>query len=261
MTTKPNEHDEVGELLDDLARDPMPAERWFPRDDFDPMYKLSTIDAAVRKGYIETEGSRSSAGFRMRITRLGRCVAEGTDGSKVKSDGLSALERMTTAAKLAFIPHDPWTVQNGCSWTRIGTQGEDGNILRPTVAQDGVPDIVAAHGVLDYLMAAQPREINKVAALVADMQREIDDLRRQLAAADTPASTTEDQLAGTNLEALRELGKYKGGPYWWRQASMKKLLGMGLVEAWHPERKLTKRMAHRMTAKGVDALNEIDGRK
>lgn len=190
-------------------------------------------------------------------------VAEspGADGSRVRPDGLSALERMTTAAKLACIPRDPWTVQNGCSWTRIGTQGEDGNILRPTVAKDGVPDIVAADGVLDYMMAAQPREIAKVAALVTDLQCEIDDLRGRLAVADTPAPATEEQLSGTNLEALRELAKHRGGPYWWRQASMKKLLGMGLVEAWHPERKVTKRMAHRMTAKGVEALEEIDGRQ
>ena len=42
---------------------------------------------------------------------------------------------------------------------------------------------------------------------------------------------------------------------------MKNLLTMGLVEAWHPDRKVTKRMAHRMTTKGVDALAEIDGRQ
>lgn len=107
-------------------------------------------------------------------------AVEGADGNKVRSEGLSALERMTTAAKLAFIPSAPWTVQNGCSWTRIGTPGEDGNILRPTVAKDGVLDIVAAHGVLDYITAAQPSEITKVDALVADLQREIESLRREL---------------------------------------------------------------------------------
>jgi hypothetical protein len=181
-------------------------------------------------------------------------------GGLVHADGLLALERMSTAAKLAFIPRDPWIVQNGCSWTRIGTQGEDGNILRPTVAKDGVPDIIAAHGVLDYVMATQPSEVAKVVALVAALQREVNDLRERLSDVTNSAPATEDDLSGTNLEALRELAKHRGGPYWWRQASMKKLLAMGLVEAWHPEKKITKRMAHRLTAKGV-ALAEIEGRQ
>lgn len=251
----------VAELLADLVyENPAPCERWFRRDAFDPMFTLATIDAAERKGYIETEGSRSDPEYRMRLTSLGRCVVDGSDGSKVRSDGMSALERMTTTAKLAFIPQDPWMVQNGCSWTRIGTQGEDGNILRPTVAKDGVPDIIVAHGVLDYLMAAQPREVAKVAALVADMQREIKDLRGRLDGVATSNPATTSQLSGTTLEALRELAKHRGGPYWWRQASMKKLASVGLVEEWHPERKVTARMAHRVTQKGLAALAEIDGR-
>ncbi|MCV9964005.1 hypothetical protein OIU34_19175 [Pararhizobium sp. BT-229] len=181
------------------------------------------------------------------------------DGSRTRSDGYAALERMTTAAKLAYVPAHPWTVQNGCSWTRIGTPGEDGNILRPTVAKDGVPDIIAADGVLDYLMAAQPREVAKVDALVADMQREIEELRGRLAEATKP-DAPEGRLSETNLEALRELAKHRGGPYWWRQASMKKLQSLGLVEAWHPENKVAKRMAYRITKKGADALAEMVGR-
>lgn len=260
MTTKSEERDDVAELVADLVWDnPAPSERWFRRDAFDPMYTLAVIDAAVRKGYVETKGSRSGPDFEMRLTRLGRSASGGAEGGRSRSDGYAALERMTTAAKLAFVPAHVWTVQNGCSWTRIGTQGEDGNVLRPTVAKDGFPDIIAAHGVMDYLMAAQPLEVAKVAALVADLEQEVRELRARLDDHGAARPMNKTTLSGTVLEALRELAKHRGGPYWWRQASMKKLADMGLVEAWHPERKVNGRMAHRITPKGVDAIARLGG--
>ncbi len=56
-----------------------------------------------------------------------------------------------------------------------------------------------------------------------------------------------DQL----LDALKEVSGYAAArPFWWRQASMTKLAELGLVEAWHPGGKVTKRPAHRITEAG-----------
>jgi hypothetical protein len=51
----------------------------------------------------------------------------------------------------------PWTVQTSNSFRRIGTDRGDGNVLC-AVAQrsDGHPDLHAAPGVLDYIVAAHP---------------------------------------------------------------------------------------------------------
>ncbi len=58
------------------------------------------------------------------------------------------------------------------------------------------------------------------------------------------------------LDALVDCGRYTsfGNVYWWRQAAMRKLEVLGLVEAWHPEGKITKRPAHRLTQAGRDML-------
>ncbi|MDW9481694.1 hypothetical protein GOB57_23895 [Sinorhizobium meliloti] len=173
-----------------------------------------------------------------------------------RSDGHAALERIVEAAKAIDLPDHGWAIQNG-SPVRIGTNGEDGNVLRRSEATEGFSDIVVAGGVLPYLIAAQPCEMLKVADLVADLEKEIGRLKELLGKGE---DTSVPALAENELVSLRELRRYRG-PYWWRQASMKKLLAMGLVETWHPDGKVIKRMAHRLTKKGIDALAEIDGRK
>ena len=62
--------------------------------------------------------------------------------------------------------------------------------------------------------------------------------------------------------ALRECGDHGRGPFWWRQASMKKLADMGLVVAWHPRgRTDVKLMAYRITDAGRAALQEASNGK
>lgn len=52
-----------------------------------------------------------------------------------------------------------WKLQTSNSFRRIGGHG-DGDVLCATKHQyDGHPDLLAAHGVLDYIVAAQPHVV------------------------------------------------------------------------------------------------------
>ena len=62
--------------------------------------------------------------------------------------------------------------------------------------------------------------------------------------------TTMDVRMFDAMVELRDHEHAGRGPFWWRQASMKRLFAMGLVEPWHPEGKELKRMASRLTPKG-----------
>lgn len=69
-----------------------------------------------------------------------------------------------------------WELQTSNSFRRIGMRG-DGDVLCGTTHPiDGHPDLLAAPGVLDYIVAAQPRA---VLALLDD----VDALEHKLAAA------------------------------------------------------------------------------
>ena len=51
----------------------------------------------------------------------------------------------------------PWSVQTSNSFRRIGTDRGDGDVLcAVTQRSDGHPDLHAAAGVLDYIVAAHP---------------------------------------------------------------------------------------------------------
>lgn len=53
-----------------------------------------------------------------------------------------------------------WQLQTSNSFRRIGTQYGDGDVLCGTKHHlDGHPDLLAKPGVLDYLVAAQPRVV------------------------------------------------------------------------------------------------------
>lgn len=63
---------------------------------------------------------------------------------------LRALSRTSTSS---------WALQTSNSFRRLGALG-DGDILCAVVQQsDGQPDLLAAPGVLDYIVAAQPRVV------------------------------------------------------------------------------------------------------
>ena len=60
-------------------------------------------------------------------------------------------------AALAALDED-WQLQTSNSLRRIGTPFGDGDVLCGTKHPiDGHPDLLAAPGVLDYIVAAQPR--------------------------------------------------------------------------------------------------------
>lgn len=65
------------ELLDELAyENPTPEEAWKLRDSWDPPFPLSVIDAAARRGFIETRGDRRSPYFAFRFTPAGRAALQ-----------------------------------------------------------------------------------------------------------------------------------------------------------------------------------------
>lgn len=71
------------------------------------------------------------------------------------------------------------------------------------------------------------------------------------------------KLTQLQIDALKELSRFErrflgGGQFWWRQASMRSLAKLGLVEAWHPAGKTVKNMAHRITEAGRKALEEAE---
>jgi len=68
----------------------------------------------------------------------------------------STRERTGVRAELA----SDWQLQTSNSFRRIGTPYGDGNVLCGTKhPHDGHPDLLAAQGVLDYIVAAQPRVV------------------------------------------------------------------------------------------------------
>lgn len=83
----------------------------------------------------------------------------------------SLREAAARAARARFEPGvDPgaWELQTSNSFRRIGGRG-DGDVLCATVHRiDGHPDLLAPPGVLEYIVAAQPRV---VLALLDDLDR------------------------------------------------------------------------------------------
>ena len=73
-----------------------------------------------------------------------------------------------------------------------------------------------------------------------------------------PAKAGERGKLPTNLlSALQDVSRCHGSPYWWREASMKKLEAMGFVEKYCPpsvaERPRMKARPWRVTSAGLAA--------
>lgn len=77
-------------------------------------------------------------------------------------------------AARALIARDRWMLQTSNSFRRLGARG-DGDVLHATKQHDGHPDLQAAPGVLDYIVAAQPCV---VIALLEDLSVAEDKLRQ-----------------------------------------------------------------------------------
>lgn len=72
----------------------------------------------------------------------------------------------------------PWELQTSNSFRRIGTRGEgDGDVLCATKhPSDGHPDLLAPSGVLDYVVAAQPRVVRGLLDYIDAIESRLDRL-------------------------------------------------------------------------------------
>jgi len=62
--------------------------------------------------------------------------------------------------RTAVVEPGPWELQTSNSFRRIGSMRGDGDVLCATKhSSDGHPDLLAPSGVLDYVVAAQPRVV------------------------------------------------------------------------------------------------------
>jgi hypothetical protein len=109
-----------------------------------------------------------------------------------------------------------WKLQTSNSFRRIGSDG-DGDVLCGTKHPiDAHPDLLAASGVLDYVVAAQPRvvlallddldaaalalqQIPRIADAIDTIQTRLDTLREALGAAVVKLSATD----GVSLDEVR----------------------------------------------------------
>lgn len=97
-----------------------------------------------------------------------------------------------------------WQLQTSNSFRRIGAYG-DGDVLCGTKHPvDGQPDLLAAPGVLDYIVAAQPRAVIQ---LLDDVEAADDKLHRTRTFAEKLLATTKRfvvELAAVNEKDAAE---------------------------------------------------------
>ena len=75
----------------------------------------------------------------------------------------------------------PWTVQTSNSFRRIGTDRGDGDVLcAVTQRSDGHPDLLAAPGVLDYIVATHPFVVTELIEQRDRARHALDYLRRKI---------------------------------------------------------------------------------
>jgi hypothetical protein len=93
----------------------------------------------------------------------------------------------------------PWQVQTSNSFRRIGTDRGDGDVLcAVTQRSDGHPDLHAAPGVLDYIVAAHPFVVTGLIEQRDRARHAIDYLRHKIPGYDEVFAEAEAiQLART----------------------------------------------------------------
>jgi hypothetical protein len=111
------------------------------------------------------------------------------DRAALRATALAALAGTSTRVQP---PHTPltteWQLQDSNSFRRIGTPFSDGDVLCGTRhPRDGQPDLLAASGVLDYIVAAQPLVMIR---LLEDLDAADDRLRRTRCFAETLLALT-----------------------------------------------------------------------
>lgn len=72
------------EFLEELAfENPAPEEKWMKRGNWDPSFPLGVIDAAAKRGLIETRGERRDPeNYEFRFTAAGRTALQQAEGDK-----------------------------------------------------------------------------------------------------------------------------------------------------------------------------------
>lgn len=123
------------------------------------------------------------------------------------------LVRAHALADSILAPFLDWQLQTSNSFRRIGQRG-DGDVLCATKHPiDGHPDLFAAPGVLEYVVAAQPRV---VAALLDDLDAAADELRQAKLCCDQfrPAEDIFEQGHWRSCSGCHELDEgHPTGPY------------------------------------------------
>jgi hypothetical protein len=94
-----------------------------------------------------------------------------------QSRKLRELALLVTAGNL----RRPWSIQTSNSFRRIGTDRGDGDVLcAVTQRSDGHPDLCAAPGVLDYIVAAHPFVVTELLEQRDRARHAIDYLRHKI---------------------------------------------------------------------------------
>jgi hypothetical protein len=85
---------------------------------------------------------------------------------------VNATRAKTSAGYHAALAGD-WELQTSNSFRRIGCHG-DGDVLCGTIQRsDGHPDLLAAPGVLDYIVVAQPKTVLALLDAIDELEREL----------------------------------------------------------------------------------------
>jgi len=82
------------------------------------------------------------------------------DQRQALRDAIKAI-RVREFSESLLSPFMDWQLQTSNSFRRIGLHG-DGDVLCATKLYDGHPDLLAAPGVLEYIIAAQPRVVKEL---------------------------------------------------------------------------------------------------
>ncbi len=92
----------------------------------------------------------------------------------------------------------PWSVQTSNSFRRIGTDRGDGDVLcAVTQRSDGHPDLHAAKGVLEYIVAAHPFVVLELIDQRDRARHAIDHLRHKIKGHDEVFAEAEAMRSGS----------------------------------------------------------------
>jgi len=98
-----------------------------------------------------------------------------TEGEHAKRAEMTKLRELAhRAMKLSAEPGaEPgtWELQTSNSFRRIGARGDGDVLCAITQRSDGHPDLLAPAGVLDYVVAAQPRVVLALLDLIEELER------------------------------------------------------------------------------------------